>query len=81
MGQIAIALDDIVERGGLHEKGKIAFHDAFGAFLVSRDEDGRFFALHVAPHFLVRLDTRILFFFFCLLFPRQVINEVERRES
>ncbi len=63
LGQVAIALDDVVEGSRLHQKGKIAFHYALRAFLVSRNEDGRLLALHVTPHFLVCLDPRILFNF------------------
>lgn len=61
LGQVAIALDDVVECSRLHQKGEIAFHYALRAFLVRRDEDGRLLALHVAPHFLVCLDPRVLF--------------------
>lgn len=60
LGQVAIALDDIIEGGRLHEKGKVAFHHALCPFFVSRHEDGRLLTFHVAPHFLVRFDSGIL---------------------
>ncbi len=60
LGEVAVALDEVVERGRFHEEGVVAVEDAADALLVRADEDGRLLALHVAPHLLVRLDLRVL---------------------
>ena len=56
LGEVAVAVDEVVEGGGLHEEGVVAFEHAPHALVLRAHEHGRLLALHEAPHLLVRFD-------------------------
>ena len=60
LSEVAVALDDKVQHGRFHQEGEVAVDDAFDALLVVGNEDGRSLPVHVAPHFLISFDARIL---------------------
>ena len=60
--QVAISLDGKVQCGRLHEESEVAVQNSLNTFLVGGDEHWRALALHVAPHLLIRFNSRVLKF-------------------
>ena len=62
LSRVALALDDVLDGGGLHEEGvlAVALLHALDALSVALDEDGRLRRLHERPHALVSGDLGVL---------------------
>ena len=60
LGEITVTLDDEIEHGRLHQKREVAFNNTFNTLLVVGNEDRWLLVFHIAPHFLISFDARIL---------------------
>ena len=62
MGELAVALDHVLDGRRLHEEGVVAaaLHHALHALHVAGGEGGRALRLHEGPHALVRGEVGVL---------------------